>query len=427
MVKTVFKGDIVFTPTIDKFEIYENSYLIVEDGLVTKVTNKLEDVYKEYDLHDYSGKILIPGFVDLHLHAPQYPNKGLGLDKELIPWLNTYTFPEESKYNDNDYAKKVFKLLINELWKEGTTRSVVFSSVFLESTKILMDMFIEAGLGAYVGKVNMDRNCSPSLTEVTINSIEETEELIVEYGKISNLVKPIITPRFLPTCTDDLLKGLSDLALKYNVPIQSHLNENTSEVKWVKELYPNSESYAKVYDDFGLFGQTSTIMAHCVYNTESEIKLMADNGVFVAHCPHSNYNLSSGMMPTRKFLDSGVPIGLGSDISGGHTLSIPQVMVGAIHASKMNWLLSDKALNPLTLAEAFYLGTKGGGSFFGKVGSFEEGYECDINVLDVESLLTGKPISTEEKLQKFVYFGTNSNIIHRYVRGRRIEEPYIRE
>ena len=423
MINAIFKGNIVHTPTKDKFEIFDDAYLIIENGLVSKITDSLEDFYKQYTIKDYSGKLIIPGFVDLHLHAPQYPNRGLGLDKELIPWLNTYTFPEESRYKDIDYAKGVFKLLINELWRVGSTRSVVFSSVFKESTELLLDMFIESGLGAYVGKVNMDKNCSLSLTEDTYNSLEETKDLITKYQNHSNLVKPIITPRFIPTCTSELLQGLGLLAKQFDIPIQSHLNENKSEVIWVKELYPESKSYASVYDEFGLFGQTKTIMAHCVYNTEEEIKLMKDNGVFVAHCPYSNYNLSSGMMPSRKFLDANVNFGLGSDISGGHTLSIPQVIVGAIQTSKMVWI-NDKELRPLTISEAFYLGTKGGGSFFGKVGSFEEGYEFDALVIDVDNLMTGKSLTTEEILQKFIYIGTEKNILERYVAGRRIEQPF---
>ncbi len=423
MLKTVLHGDIVFTSKIDEFDIHEDSYIIVEDGVVVDITKNLENSYKDYNLKDYSGKLIIPGFSDIHLHAPQYPNRGLGMDKELIPWLNTYTFPEELKYSDLEYSRAVYKKLIKDLWKEGTTRSAVYSSVHLNATKLLMDMFIESGLGAYVGKVNMDRNSSDLLNESTERSIAETEELLKEYGHKSSLVQPIITPRFLPTCTDKLLQELARLAVEYDAPIQSHLNENTSEVKWIKELYPDSTSYSGVYNDFGLFGQKRTIMAHCVYNIDDEIDLMAKNGVYAAHCPHSNFNLSSGMMPVRKFLDKGVNVGLGSDISGGHTLRMPDVMIGAIHQSKMNWLLSDKALKPLSTSEAFYLMTKGGGSFFGKVGSFEKGYEFDALVVDIDDLMVGKSLTVEEKLQKYLYIGNSENIIHRFVKGIEIEKP----
>lgn len=423
MDKMILKGDIVFTPTKEKFEIHKDSYIIIEEGKVIKICKDLEELYKNYLLKDYSGKLIIPGFIDLHLHAPQYVNRGLGLDKELIPWLETYTFPEEGKYGDIEYAKEIFSRLIHELWRNGTTRSVVYSSVHKESTKILMDMFIESGLGAYVGKVNMDRNTADYLREDTLQSIKDTEEIIIEYAHKSKLVKPIITPRFIPTCSEELLNGLGDLAIKYNIPSQSHLNENSGEIQWVKELFPDSINYAAIYKDFNLFGQTKSLMAHCVYNTDEEIDLMAKNGVYVAHCPHSNYNLSSGIMPTRKFLDKGVPIGLASDISGGHSLSIPNVIVGTIQASKMVWLNTNKELLPLKFSESFYLGTKGGGKFFGSVGSFEPGYELDALIIDDSSLVGKCDLSIEERIAKFIYIGDDRNIIERYVAGNIVCEP----
>lgn len=423
MNKIVLKGDIVFTPTKDKFETYENSYIVAEDGRVVGIYKKLNNKYKEYPIKDFTGKMIIPGFVDLHLHAPQYPNMGLGLDKELIPWLETYTFPEEAKYKDREYARMVYSKLIKNLWQVGTTRAVVFGSIHKESTKLLMDMLIEAGLGAYVGKVNMDRNTTPELTEDTQRSIVETEEIILEYRNKSDLVKPIITPRFVPTCSVELMKGLGKLATNHGVPVQSHLSENTSEVEWVRELHPELPNYASVYNEYGLFGQTSTVMAHCIYNTEDEIELMKKNGVFVAHCPYSNYNLSSGIMPVRKFLDDKIQVGLGSDISGGNSLSIPSVITAAIQASKIKWLETNKRLQPLTSSEAFYLGTKGGGAFFGKVGSFEEGYELDALIIDDSSLMCGDRLSLEERIQKFIYIGDDRNIIYRYVCGNEVYEP----
>jgi len=419
----VLKGNIAFTPTKEKFETHENSYIIIEKGKVVDICKTLEDSYKDYPLKDFSDKIIIPGFVDLHLHAPQYPNRGLGLDKELIPWLETYTFPEEGKYDDLDYSKKVYSRLINELWRVGTTRAVVFSSIHKGSTKLLLDMFIESGLGAYIGKVNMDRNTAEYLIENTRTSIVDTEEILKEYMNKSSLVKPIITPRFAPTCSEELLESLGNLAVDYKIPVQSHLSENRSEVIWVKELFPDSKNYASVYNDFNLFGQTKTIMAHCIYNTDEEIELMAQNGVYAAHCPYSNYNLSSGIMPVRKFLNKGVSVGLASDISGGNSLSIPSIIAGTIQASKMTWLNTGEELAPLTFSEGFFLGTKGGGSFFGKVGSFEKGYDFDALIIDDSTLSDIDELTIEERLQKFIYIGDDRHIMERYVQGVKIEEP----
>lgn len=420
----IFKGTIAFTPIKDKLEIHEDSYIIVEDGKVVKIVNELDNSYKDIKVEDYSGKLIIPGFSDIHLHATQYPNRGLGLDKELIPWLSTYTFPEEGRYSDLNYARRVFERLINELWRVGTLRSVVFSSIHKESTKLLLDMFIESGLGAYVGKVNMDRNTAEYLTEDMEQSLIDTEEIILEYLDKSTLVRPIITPRFAPTCSDEMLRKLGDLPSKYKVPVQSHLNENTSEIEWVKELFPGSKDYASVYNDFNLFGGTNTIMAHCVHNTDEEIELMAKNGVYAAHCPYSNYNLSSGIMSVRKYLDKGVNVGLASDISGGNSLSIPDVITATIQASKMTWLYSNKELDPLTFNEAFYLATKGGGSFFGKVGSFEANYEFDALVIDDIELSDIRELTTTERLERYIYIGDDRNIEARYVRGEKIEKPF---
>ena len=423
MRKLVLKGDILFTPSMDEFKIYKDSYLVSENGKIVGIFEKLDEKYKDYTLKDYTGKMIIPGFVDIHLHAPQFPNRGMGYDKELLPWLQSYTFPEEAKYKDIKYAERVYRDFVKELWKNGTTSAVIYGTIHKESTKLLMDLLIESGIRAYVGKVNMDRNSIPNLTEDTERSLRETEELILEYKDKSPLVKPIITPRFVPTCSDALLEGLGKLALKYDVPVQSHLSENTDEVKWVSELHPDAKNYASVYDKFNLFGQRRTIMAHCIHNTDEEIDLMAKNGVYAAHCVHSNFNLSSGIMPVRKFLDKKVPVGLGSDISGGHEISIPKVMAASIQASKMKWLETDKKLKPLTLLEVFYLATKGGGSFFGKVGSFEKGYEMDCLIIDDSNLGIYRELTVEERLEKFIYLGDDRNIVDRYVAGKLLKEP----
>lgn len=424
MNRKILKGTVAFTPTKDKFHIYEDAYIIVENGNVVDIVEELDKSYKDYEFIDYTDKLIIPGFTDLHLHAVQYPNRGLGLDKELIPWLKTYTFPEENRYKDLDYSRKVFSRFINELWRVGTLRSAVYASIHKESAQLLMDMFMESGLGAYVGKVNMDRNTEKYLTEDTKESVNDTEEILKEYIGKSHLVKPIITPRFVPTSTPGLLEGLGKLALKYNVPVQSHLNENRDEILWVEELFPKSKNYASVYNEYNLFGQTKTIMGHCIYNKEEEIDLMVENGVYAAHCPYSNYNLSSGIMPVRKYLDRGMNIGLASDISGGNSLSIPSIIYGTIQASKMVWLNTNKELEPLTFSEGFYLGTKGGGSFFGKVGSFEKGYGFDALIIDDSNLSDIRELTIEERLQKYIYIGDDRNIMERYVMGEKVEKPF---
>lgn len=411
----VIKGNIIFTPSSDSFKIIENGYIVLNKNKVVDVYSELPDRYVGMELTDYGDKLIIPGMNDLHCHAPQFRNVGIAMDKELLPWLNNYTFPEESKFDDIEYAKKVYSKFVSEICKNGTTRVAAFATIHKESTSLLMDLFIKSKIGAYIGKVNMDRNCCDSLCENTSESIYDTIELVKNYISRSEIVKPIITPRFVPTCSDDLLKGLGELAMKYNLPIQSHLSENQSEIDWVKELHPNIKSYSHVYDEYCLFGDTKTLMAHCIHLDDEEIGLMSSKNVYAVHCPTSNANLGSGIMPLRKLLDNNIKVGFGSDVSGGHSFSIFKTIVYAIEFSKLIWS-QNKEYNFLSLSESFYIATKGGGSFFGKVGSFEKGYDFDALIID-DSNLSFDDYTLLERLEKFIYLGDDRNILHRYVNG----------
>lgn len=414
----IIKGNIIFTPTYDKFEIIKDGYIILSNNKIVGVYNELPKEYKNYELIDYKDKLIIPGMNDLHCHAPQFRNVGIAMDKELLPWLNDYTFPEESKYKDIDYGEKMYSKFVKEIYKNGTTRVAAFATIHKESTMKLMDILIDSGIGGYVGKVNMDRNSCDSLCENTLSSINDTLGIIKEYLNKSELVKPIITPRFVPTCSEHLLKSLGEIALKYNLPVQSHLSENIGEINWVKELHPRSKFYGDVYDSYNLFGDTPTLMAHCVHLTDDEINLMKTKNVYAVHCPTSNANLGSGIMPIRKLLNNNVKIAFGSDVSGGHSFSIFKAIVYAIEFSKLIWA-QNKEYDFLTLSEAFYIATKGGGSFFGNIGSFEKDYEFDALVID-DSDLNFDNYSLLERLEKFIYLGDDRHIYHRYVSGKLI-------
>ncbi|MCE5287553.1 MAG: guanine deaminase [Pelosinus sp.] len=411
----ILKGDIIFTPMLGEFAIHENSYLVVQCGKVRGIYQMLPQEYQGLGVEDCTGDLIIPGFVDLHTHAAQFMQRGFGLDMELLDWLNHYTFPEEGKFQSTDYAAKVYALFAEELIKQGTTRAAVFGTIHQQSNCLLFQILVRKGIGAYVGKVNMDANCPEFLKENTSESLAATEKLLCEWAG-NTLVKPIITPRFAPTSTGTLLAGLGEIAVKYNLPVQSHLAENLSEIAWVRELFPGQREYHNVYDYYNLFGQTPTLMAHCIHLSADAISCMARQQVVAVHCPDSNLNLTSGIMPARKLLQAGVRVGLGSDIGAGHSLSIPEAIVKAIQLSKVNFL-RDNSQKPLTLAEGFYLATKGGGSFFGKVGSFEEGYAFDALVIKDRADLG---LSLEERLQRFIYTGEPSQIHGRYIAGKKI-------
>lgn len=422
--KTVYKAHILFTKEKDRFEVYENGYIAVENGKVLGVSQDLAALNcPDATLVDFGNKLLIPAMNDMHVHAPQVHNQGVAMDLELLPWLQNYTFPEESKYADVAYAERMYRRFLHTQWLFGTMRSVVFGTVHTQSTRTLMKLYQETGMGALVGKVAMNRNCPPALSEDVEAAVAGNEQLIAEFNQPDALVRPIITPRFVPSCTPDLLKACGELAAKYHLPVQSHLSENTSEIAWVAELEPSSESYGDAYNQYGLFGQTPTIMAHCVWTQGNELELMKRNGVMVAHCPTSNFNIASGMAPVRTFLDEGLRVGLGSDISGGHDLNMFRMLVYAIQVSKMQYQQNhNKAF--LTLPEIFWIATKSAGSFFGKVGSFEPGYEFDALVID-DDVLYPDEYSLVHRLERYIYLGDDRQIVHRFCRGREIAEPLV--
>lgn len=422
--KKVYKAHILFTKEKSKFEAIENGYIAVENGRVTGVSTNLKDLDCDgIDVVDFGNRLLIPAMNDMHVHAPQVHNQGVAMDLELLPWLQNYTFPEEMKYADVQYAERMYRRFIHTQWLFGTMRSVVFGTIHTESTRKLMNLYKEAGMGALVGKVAMNRNCPEGLSEEVEAAVEGNEQLIAEFNDPDALVRPIITPRFVPSCTPELLKACGELAKKYHLPVQSHLSENTSEIEWVAELEKESTCYGDAYNRYGLFGQTPTIMAHCVWTSGEELELMKHNNVMVAHCPTSNFNLSSGLAPVRSFLDEGLRVGLGSDISGGHELNMLRMIVYAIQVSKMHYQ-HDHNNKFLTLSEAFWIATKSAGSFFGKVGSFEPGYEFDALVID-DAVLYPNEYSLQERLERFIYVGDDRQIIHRFCRGEVVREPVV--
>ena len=420
----IYRANIIFTPTPEHFQIMEHGFVVVSDnGLVENVYSELPSQYSKEPIIDFGDKLLIPAMNDLHVHAPQYRNQGIAMDLELLPWLNTYTFPEESKYKDTRYAEKMYRRFVRDLWRVGTMRTSAFATIHREASCLLADLFREAGMGAYIGLVGMDRN-GPDTLANTVDEMVRDQKALIEHLQGQDLVRPILTPRFVPSCTPAMMTAYSQLAKEYNLPVQSHLSENRSEIAWVKELEPESTCYGDAYLRYGLFGQTPTLMAHCCYTEGEELRLMKEHQVFVVHCPTSNCNLASGMAPIRTFLNEGVPVALGSDISGGHHLSIFQVMQYTLQISKLKYAQSEGKMPFLTLSEAFYLATKSGGSFFGKVGSFEPGYEFDALVID-DSDLNMDNYDLAHRLERYTYLGDDRQIVKRFCRGQEIPEPRI--
>ena len=413
----VIKGNIISASEYGKVDITENGYLVSTNGIIDGVYKELPEKYKNYPIEDYGDMLVMQSFSDMHLHAPQYPMLGMGMDLELLDWLNIHTFPLEARFKNTDYAKEVYKRLSTELIKNGTTRVAMFSSLHKDSTLILMDELERAGICGFVGKVNMDQNGSKELEETTTESINET----IDWIKKSNFkhIKPIITPRFTVSCTKELMKGLGEIANKYNLPIQSHLSENLNEIKLVKRLYPDCSEYYETYKKYGLWN-SKTLMAHCVHSTDKELESIKENGVYVVHCPSSNENVMSGYAHIKKMIERGINVVLGSDIAGGDHLSMFDNVAQAIRASKARNVMDSYNTGFLTIEEAFYLSTSAPNKFFNELPGFAKGNKLHALVLDDSKLFGTKNLSIKERFERSFFLREDNAIVSVYSDGRKV-------
>lgn len=411
-------GDLCFSTAPRHIETMEASYLHVKDGKCISCYKELPEALSSLEIKDYSGNLIIPGMVDLHLHAPQYAYRGTKMDLPLLDWLNSNTFPEEAKYEDMNYAKAAYKNFVEDLKESPTTRAVIFATLHKEATLCLMDLLEKSGLETMVGKVNMDRNSPDYLTEHSAEeSLENTRNWLQAIPKDYRHCHPILTPRFTPTCSDALMEGLGKIKREKGIPLQSHLSENKAEIAWVKELCPDTKNYGESYDRYGLLQHS--VMAHCVHTREDELELLKERECYICHCPQSNTNLQSGAAPVKHFLEKGAKLGLGTDVAGGANLSMFRAITDAIHVSKLRscLLLEDAAI---TVEEAFFMASLSGGGFFGKVGSFLAGYEADFLVYERkrESI---REESLLERLEMLLY--TEKELFRmkaKFVSGRQI-------
>ena len=419
----ILRGGIAFSENSKEITTYQKGYLVCVEGTCKGAFNELPEKYKGLPLYDYGDKLIVPGMTDLHVHAPQYTFRGIGMDKELLEWLNTYTFPEEAKYADMDYARRAYTYFSEDLRRCFTTRAVVFATLHNEATIELMNQLEKTGIISYVGKVNMDRNGGEDLQEASATaSLDATIQWLNDIeGRYENTM-PILTPRFIPSCSDELMKGLGQLSKERGLRIQSHLSENPSEVAWVKELVPASTSYANAYEIFDTMGaaERPTIMAHCVYSDEEEMSILKKHGAYIAHCADSNMNLTSGIAPIGKFMDAGINIGLGTDVAAGSSMNMIKTMLITLQASKMYYRLVDNAVKQLTFEEVFYLATAGGGSYFGKVGTFKDGYDFDAVVIDDSKMFSMRDMSVRERIERMVYNDADVIIKDKFVKGKKI-------
>jgi len=432
----VFLGSYVHSESKESpFVISSNGVIGVEKGQIVfiDVEDNLDKLKEKYSFSSDSiyilgrGEFLMPGLVDTHIHAPQYPNAGLALNLGLLDWLERYTFPMESKFQDPSFARSCYKKVVQRTLHNGTTTASYFATIHKNATEILGDICDLYGQRALIGKVCMDCHSPSTYIETTQESLKSTEEFVVNMlKKKSNLVKPVITPRFALTCSEELLKGLSDISKKYNVFIQTHLCESEPEIARALELFPSCSKYTEVYEKTGIASNKS-IMAHCVHMTDEEIQVLVKNSTSVAHCPTSNMCLLSGLCPIRRMMDAGVKVGLGTDVSGGYSASILEAMRHAILTSKCI-KMQDPSYEALTYKDVFYLATLGGAEALGMedcIGNFQVGKSFDALHIDLAS--TGSPMhlfpgeGLNDMVQKFIMLGDDRNICQVFVDGRKVK------
>lgn len=453
----LFLGSIVHCKSFNELETIENGFIAVKNGKIIAIGNRLNipaellGSLRVIELSEH--QFLLPGFIDCHIHAPQYPNLGLGLDLPLLQWLETYTFPLEYNYKDKEFAQKVYESLIRRTIHCGTTTATYFATNYKESSLILAEEATIQGQRAFIGKVCSDRLSPDYYVETTTHSLQDTEEFIGNVLKLdSPLVQPIITPRFALSCSTDLLDGLGKLASKYDLNIQSHISENLNEIDVVKEMC-KVKTYAKAYENANLL-TNKCVMAHGVHLEDDELQTLKKCGTSIAHCPTSNTKLRSGFCDVRRLLQAGIKVGLGTDVSGGNSVSMLTAIQDALNVShclnfakKQHIMGSGRIANydepqnknykPLEYNNALYLATLGGAEALalqGKCGNFDVGKDFDGLLVDIsvdpleifdipfnpnESIKQQPRL--EKMIQKFLYAGDDRNILKVFVAGKEIK------
>ena len=445
----VFQGTAFTSKSPKEIQLLKDHlFCINENGMIEKVVSSEEadyqpllDAYQEEEnFHRLAeGQYFLPGFVDLHVHAPQWAQSGTALDIPLYDWLNTYTFPLESKFSDLDFAKDVYEDVVSTLLANGTTTALYFATIHKEASLLLAEICAEKGQRGLVGKVVMDnpeQNPDYYRDADTQTALADTEEFIIAVNKLAKTTKqgvyPVVTPRFIPSCTDDALKGLGELAEKYETYVQSHCSESDWEHGYVKNRFGKNDAFA--LHQFGLLREKS-VMAHCNFLDDDDADLFAATGTAVCHCPISNAYFANSVIPIAHLLSKGVEIGLGTDISGGFSPSLFDNVRQAVIVSRMledgvNGTLSAEergvANSRITINEAFYLATAGGGESLNlPIGRLDENYAWDVQIIDTSVAYAKLPIyhaneDLHDKFQKILYLVTPENIREVWVQGVKV-------
>ncbi|KAH3901529.1 related to Probable guanine deaminase [Saccharomycodes ludwigii] len=338
-------------------------------------------------------RFYFPGFIDTHCHASQYPNSGIFGSSTLLDWLEKYTFPLEASLKEYKLAFNVYSKAVQRTITNGTTCCSYYATIDPNSTNLLADICNRLGQRAFIGKVCMDRNCPSYYKEHNVQECMDNMDIVLNHisDEIQNdRIKPIITPRFAPTCSQEMLTYLGELVKKHRLHVQTHLSENVEEVKWVLQLFPDCKTYTDVYQKFGLLSE-KTVLAHCIHLSEPELKVLRETGSGVSHCPISNSSITSGECRVRWLLDNGIDVSLGTDISGGFSSSILNTARQAHLVSRHVAMKQkeNKDYYKLNVNECLYIATMGGAKVLDlqdAIGSFDVGKQFDAQLVDLNTI-----------------------------------------
>lgn len=441
-VKAVF-GTFFHAPTRHALEVLTDVLILVgDDGAITAIIppNDPQQGAMIAALGDDLARLsastfALPGFVDLHVHAPQYPQLGLALDEPLEVWLQKYTFPLEARYADLAFAQERYAVLVDDLIANGTTTALYFATQDREATKLLADICIDKGQRALVGKVVMDDSfaCPPDYRDANPEAAIADTRAVIDHVRshpdnTDARVLPVITPRFIPSCTDETLAGLGALAEECGCHVQTHCSESDWAHEHVFARYGITD--AEALDNFGLLTRRS-VLAHANFLTDANIDLLVERGSAVAHCALSNIYFANSVFPLRHALEKYLHVGLGTDISGGPSASMFEACRTTVQSSRLLQDGVDPALpaeqrgrpgSRIDLVTAFHLATAGGGIALDlPIGNLAPGYKFDVVAIDTTvgagSIRLFDLTDPQAIFEKIIYGATRANIVTVWIDG----------
>lgn len=406
------------------YQYFTDGILVISNGLVESVgaaQDILTSLPGDVVVQQHHNGLLMPGFIDSHIHYPQTEIIG-SHGQQLIEWLQDYTFPTEAQFDDHAFAASRAKFFLEQLLSNGTTTALVFGTVHPESVDAFFSEAQQLNLRMICGKVMMDRNAPDDLTDTPQSSYDESRALIEKWHGKGRLLYAV-TPRFAPTSSSEQLHKAGDLLRQYpGVFMQTHLSENHSECAWVSDLFPDSENYLDVYDQHGLLGKRS-VFAHGIHLCDSEYQRLSETKSSLSFCPTSNLFLGSGLFNLAKAQQFKVDVGLGTDVGGGTSFSQLQTLS---EAYKVQQLRGEK----LSALKSFYLATLGGATALDlddKIGNFAPGKEADFIILDYHAtdLMRVRMKNTTgivERLFVLITLGDDRAVRQTHVMGQQVHD-----